>query len=52
MKLPIHKSQVGFYPRWVEYRKKNNVDYKIADCHANDIVAQLRDCDALMCHSS
>jgi glutathione synthase/RimK-type ligase-like ATP-grasp enzyme len=52
MKLAIHKNQTGFHPRWVEYSKKNNIDYKIVDCHANDIIAQLRDCDALMWHFS
>jgi glutathione synthase/RimK-type ligase-like ATP-grasp enzyme len=52
MKLAIHNSQVGFHPRWVQYCKKNNIDYKLVDCHANDIVAQLRDCNALMWHFS
>jgi glutathione synthase/RimK-type ligase-like ATP-grasp enzyme len=52
MKLAIHNSQSGFHPRWVKYCKKNNINYKVVNCHANDIVAQLRDCDALMWHFS
>lgn len=50
MKIAIHNSQAGFHPRWVEYCKKQKIDHKIVDCHANDIVARLQDCDALMWH--
>src|SRR5690554_2201484 len=50
MKLAIHNSQTGFHPRWVSYCQENNVDYKIVDCYANDIIAQLQDCDALLWH--
>src|SRR5690554_1212163 len=50
MKLAIHNSQTGFHPRWVEYCNKNNIDYKIVDCYANNIIEQLNDCDALMWH--
>lgn len=52
MKLAIHNSLSGFHPRWVEYCKKNSIDYKIVDCYANDIIAQLHDCDGLMWHFS
>jgi glutathione synthase/RimK-type ligase-like ATP-grasp enzyme len=52
MKLAIHNSQVGFHPRWVEYCKKKTVDYKVVNCYANDIIAQLQGCNALMWHFS
>jgi glutathione synthase/RimK-type ligase-like ATP-grasp enzyme len=50
--IAIHKNQTGFHPRWVEYCKKNNINYKIVDCYSNDIIAQLQDCNALMWHFS
>lgn len=52
MKLAIHNSPSGFHPRWIEYCKRNKLDYKIVDCYANDIIAQLHDCDGLMWHFS
>lgn len=52
MKIAIHNSQAGFHPRWVQYCKENDIDHKIVDCCANDIVEQLHDCDALMWHYS
>src|SRR5690554_6799613 len=52
MKLAIHNSQSGFHPRWVEYCKKNAIDYKVVDCYANDIINQLKDCDVLFWHFS
>ena len=50
MKLAIHNSKIGFHPRWVAYCKENNISYKVVDCHANDIIENLKDCDALMWH--
>jgi glutathione synthase/RimK-type ligase-like ATP-grasp enzyme len=48
MMIAIHNSQFGFHPRWVKYCQSNNIPFKIVDCHANDIIDQLKDCDALM----
>ena len=50
MKLAIHHSEGSFSTRWIEYCKKEDIDYKIVDCHQSDIIAQLNDCDALMWH--
>jgi glutathione synthase/RimK-type ligase-like ATP-grasp enzyme len=50
MKLAIHNSKTGFHPRWVAYCVENNIPYKLVNCHANDIIAQLQDCNALMWH--
>lgn len=50
LKIAIHNSKIGFHPRWIEYCESNNIEYKIVDCYANDIIQQLEDCDALMWH--
>lgn len=50
MKLAIHNSQTGFHPRWVDYCIDNNIDYKIVNCYANNIIEQLKECNALMWH--
>ncbi len=52
MKLAIHNSTKGFHSRWVTFCKNNNIAYKIVNCYANDIIAQLKDCDALLWHHS
>lgn len=49
MKIAIHNSG-GFAPRWIEYCKKNNIDYKTVNAYDSDIVMQLADCDAFMWH--
>jgi glutathione synthase/RimK-type ligase-like ATP-grasp enzyme len=48
MMIAIHNSKFGFHPRWIKYCQSNNIPFKIVDCHANDIIDQLKDCDALM----
>lgn len=50
MKIGIHHSIGSFSDRWIDYCKKNDIDYKIVDCYKNDIISQLTDCDALMWH--
>ena len=50
MKIAIHNSQRGFHPHWVNYCEQNNIPYKRVNCYANDIIDQLKDCDALMWH--
>lgn len=52
MKLAIHNSQTGFHPRWIQYCQENNIDYKIVDCYANDILKQLEGTDVLFWHFS
>ena len=48
MKIAIHKQNGGFYDRWIEYCKNNNITYKIVNTYDSDIVMQLEDCDAFM----
>lgn len=52
MKLAIHKSLIGFHPRWVTYCEEKEIPYQLVDCYANDIIDQLRGCRALMWHFS
>jgi glutathione synthase/RimK-type ligase-like ATP-grasp enzyme len=52
MKIAIHKSNSGFHPRWVSYCEKKKIPYKRVNCFDNDLVEQLKDCDALMWHHS
>lgn len=50
MKIAIHHRPGSFSDRWIEYCKKNDIDYKIVNAYSNDIVEQLSDCDAFMWH--
>lgn len=51
MKIGIHKIG-GFTPRWIEYCKKNGINFKLVNAYDSDIVEQLNDCDAFMWHHS
>ena len=50
MKIAIHHRKNSFSERWIEYCKKNAIDFKIVNCYDNDIIKQLKDCDVLMWH--
>jgi glutathione synthase/RimK-type ligase-like ATP-grasp enzyme len=50
MKIAIHKKDNDFSAKWIEYCKQNNIPYKIVNCYKNDIIDQVKDCDALMWH--
>lgn len=50
MVIAIHPNKTGFAPRWIEYCKTNGIEYRLVNCYANDIIDQLRGCDALMWH--
>ena len=52
MRIAIHKSDVGYHPRWIAYCKKRNIPYKIVNCYSDDIIKQLENCDALLWHHS
>ena len=51
-KLAIHDSGTGFVPRWIDYCIAEGIQYKLVDCHKNDIVQQLESCCALLWHYS
>lgn len=50
--LAIHNNlrEVSFQSRWVRYCKKNNIPYKLVDSFSNDIINELKDCNAFMWH--
>lgn len=50
LKLAIHQSPWGFSSEWIAYCQKNAVSYKIVNCYASDIIAQVADCDVLFWH--
>jgi len=50
MKIAIQSTPIGFTDRWIAYCEDNNISYKLVDCYKNDILNQLKDCDALMWH--
>lgn len=50
MKIAIHHRPGSFSDRWIEYCKKNSIDYKIVNAYADDIVRHVSDCDAFMWH--
>jgi hypothetical protein len=52
VQIAIHHRDVGFSGRWIEYCKQHGVQYKIVDCYAQDILAQLTQADGLMWHWS
>jgi glutathione synthase/RimK-type ligase-like ATP-grasp enzyme len=48
--LAIHASPHGFHPHWIAHCEEEGMPYKRVDCHASDIMEQLRGCKALMWH--
>lgn len=50
MKIAIHLRKGCFAERWVDYCRKNNIEYKIVNAYDNDIVEQVKGCDAFMWH--
>lgn len=49
-KIAICSHGGGFTPRWIEYCKNHNIEYKLVCAYDDDIVEQLRDCSAFMWH--
>lgn len=50
MIIAIHHQKDSFSARWINYCEENNIDYKIINAFSNDIIDQLKDCDAFMWH--
>lgn len=50
MRIAIHHTKGSYSDRWIEYCKEKAIDYKIVNCYDNNIISQLKDCDALMWH--
>lgn len=52
MKIAIHKSKLGFHPRWVKYCQENDISYGQVDCYDTNIIEILKEYDVLMWHFS
>ena len=50
MKIAIQNNTTGFHPRWIEACEKRDIPFKLVNVYDNDIIDQLKDCDALMWH--
>lgn len=50
MKIAIHNRQNSYSEHWIEYCKRHNIQYKIVDAYANNILEQVSDCNAFMWH--
>jgi len=50
MKLSIHHTPGSFSDRWIEYCKKQNIQYTLVDCYDSNIITQLSDSDGLLWH--
>lgn len=50
LKIAIHTRSGSFSEGWIEYCQDNNIPFKEVDCFADDIIAQLLGCDALLWH--
>lgn len=50
MKLAIHHRPGSFSDRWIEYCKKQGIEFKIVNAYSSDIIGQVVDCDAFMWH--
>lgn len=50
MKIAIHHRSGSFSERWIEYCKKNKINYKLVNAFDNDIIQQVKGCDAFMWH--
>lgn len=50
MKIAIHRCSGSFSDRWIEYCKKNSIDYKEVNCYDSDIIKKLKHFNGLMWH--
>ena len=50
MKIAIHHRAGSFSARWIEYCKKNSIEYKLVNAFDSDIINQIKDYDIFMWH--
>ncbi|WP_052252119.1 hypothetical protein [Kaistella solincola] len=50
MKIGIQSSTKGFCKKWIEYCEDNDIHYKLINVYQNNVIDQLKDCDAFMWH--
>lgn len=51
MKIAIHDSGERFFSKgWIEFCQEHRIDYKLVNCHKNNIIKEVSDCDIIMFH--
>ncbi len=50
MRIAIHHRPNSYSSLWIKYCQKHNIQFKLVDAYANDILNQIDDCDAFMWH--
>lgn len=50
MKIAIHHRNNSFSNRWIAYCEQNQIEYKVVNAYANDIIQQVEGCDCFMWH--
>lgn len=50
MRIAIHHRKGSFSERWIEYCKKNKIQYKLVNAFDSDIIQQVKECDVFMWH--
>lgn len=50
MKIAIHDRHSSFSERWIAYCKKHNIEYKIVNAYASNIIEQVQEYDAFIWH--
>lgn len=50
MRIAIHHRSDSYSEQWIEFCQKHNIQYKIVDAYANNILEQVADCDVFMWH--
>lgn len=51
IKIGIQNKPRGFAVKWIEYCESKNISYKLINVYDNDVIKELKDCDALMWHT-
>lgn len=50
MKIAIHNRERSFSDRWIAYCENKNIEYITVNAFDNDIIEQVKDCNALLWH--
>lgn len=50
MKIAIHKTENSFSTEWIDFCNRKGIEVKAVNAYDNDIIKQVKDCDAFMWH--
>lgn len=50
MKIAIHHREGSFSDGWIKYCQDSNIEFKIVNAYANDIINQIKGCDCFFWH--